>query len=149
MIGKLIAAVVAIVASLALLAVGASGAEWYEHRPPGQPAWARLDVLWWHWRLPDGLAAKAAEDRAALASATVALGQARSALARQNTAVLALQRAALARQAAGRAALAAASAAVRRDTEAAGRILAEPAPADADELTLCRAADRVLREASE
>jgi hypothetical protein len=146
MIAKLAGAAIAIGLCLTLLAAGAAGAEWYEHRAPGQPAWARLDLLWWHWRLPDGLAAKAAEDRAALAAAAAALGEARGALARQDAAVLALQRAALQREAAGRAALAAASAALRRETETAGRLLAEQAPAGADELALCRAADRLLLE---
>jgi hypothetical protein len=149
MIGRLLGAAIGVVWSLALLAGGGAAAEWYERRPAGQPAWARLDVLWLHWRLPDGLAARAAADRAAFAAATAALRSTRGALGRQNAAVLALQRAAVDQQAQGQAALGAASAAFRQQAEAARDILAEKPPADADELALCRAADRLLVEAAQ
>jgi hypothetical protein len=151
MIARLLASGLAIglAAILTAVAAGAGAAEWCERRPSGEPAWAHVDVLWFHWRLPDGLAAQDARDRAALGTAQAALRSARDALARQSAAALALQRDALQRQAAGRAAVTAAATAVRGQVDAARRIAAEPAPPSADELTLCRAADRVLKEAAQ
>ena len=37
---------------------GFAGAEWYERRPHGEPAWANVHFLWFHWSPPDSLAAQ-------------------------------------------------------------------------------------------
>ena len=37
---------------------GFAGAEWYEHRAHGEPTWANVHFLFFHWSPPDSLAAQ-------------------------------------------------------------------------------------------
>jgi hypothetical protein len=57
-ITSILGAVVGLVGVFWLGIVGWYGAEWYEHRPHGEPTWATVHFLWFKWTPPDSLAAQ-------------------------------------------------------------------------------------------
>ena len=65
--GKIVSGIVGLVGALWLGFAGFYAGEWWEHRPPGQPAWANVHVLLWRWSPPPSLAAQLAVSQAALA----------------------------------------------------------------------------------
>lgn len=56
--GKIVTAIVSVIGALWLLFAGVGLNYWWDHRPAGQPAWAHINLLWWHWSPPDSLAAR-------------------------------------------------------------------------------------------
>ncbi len=56
--GRMLSALVGVIGALWLGVAGVTGAEWWEHRPLGQPTWANVHVLWVRWSPPPGLAAQ-------------------------------------------------------------------------------------------
>lgn len=69
MLGRLIAGLVGVIGALWLGIAGFAGAEWWEHRPHGEPAWLHIHVLFWTWSPPDSLQARLDALQAAEAAA--------------------------------------------------------------------------------
>jgi hypothetical protein len=86
-LGAMISGLWGVLGALLPLLAGVGAAEVWEHRAVGQPAWAHLDVLFIHLRLPDSLAAQRDAARHDLAAAMAGEARLQSALAAQNATV--------------------------------------------------------------
>ena len=67
------------------------GAEWYEHRPHGEPSWAKVHWLWFSWSPPDSLAAQRDLYKARVDLLMINQAKLQTAIADQNAAVARLE----------------------------------------------------------
>lgn len=67
--GKIISGIVGIIGALWLGIAGAWAMHWWDTRPAGQPAWANVHFLWFHWSPPESIGARLVSLQAAEAAA--------------------------------------------------------------------------------
>lgn len=84
--GRLISAIVGVIGALWLGIAGAWAIHWWDTRPAGEPTWANLHFLWFHWSPPESLGAQLADADTRLAVAIKDVSALEGAVAQQDAA---------------------------------------------------------------